>query len=113
MLKLVSRTHFERIKKRTGAEYRSKYLSSGSPFLPVLLCELGRAYSQREIEEGVKSGEDKPAHLGIGASARASLSYAAARRAWQLSEKVFHGLFEIIAAKVVGKKKFASTTSGS
>ena len=25
---------------------------------------------------------------------------------WQLYEKVFHGLFGIVAAKVVGKKKF-------
>jgi hypothetical protein len=27
-------------------------------------------------------------------------------RPWQLFEKVFYGLFEVVAAKVVGKKKF-------
>lgn len=106
ILKLIPRTDFERIVKETGAEYRSKGLSSWSQFVGMLFCQLGRAHSLREIEGGLKSCEGKLVHLGIEAPARSSLSYANGRRPWQLFEKVFYGLFEIVAAKAVGKKKF-------
>lgn len=106
ILKLVPRIDFERIVKQTGAEYRSKGLSSWSQFVAMLFCQLGRAHSLREIEGGLKSCEGKLAHLGIEAPARSSLSYANGHRPWELFEKVFYGLFEIVAAKTVGKKKF-------
>jgi hypothetical protein len=106
ILKLIPRTDFERIVKETGAEYRSKGLSSWSQFVGMLFCQLGRAHSLREIEGGLKSCEGKLVHLGIEAPARSSLSYANAHRPWQLFEKVFYGLFEIVAAKAIGKKKF-------
>jgi len=106
ILKLIPRTDFERIVKETGAEYRSKGLSSWSQFVGMLFCQLGRAHSLREIEGGLKSCEGKLVHLGIEAPARSSLSYANAHRPWQMFEKVFYGLFEIVAAKAVGKKKF-------
>jgi hypothetical protein len=72
----------------------------------MLFCQLGRAHSLREIEGGLKSCEGKLAHLGIEAPARSSLSYANSHRPWQLFEKVFYRLFETVAAKAVGKKKF-------
>jgi len=106
ILKLIPRTDFERIVKETGAEYRSKGLSSWSQFVGMLFCQLGRAHSLREIEGGLKSCEGKLAHLGIEAPARSSLSYANSHRPWELFEKVFYGLFEIVAAKALGKKKF-------
>jgi hypothetical protein len=106
ILKLIPRTDFERIVKETGAEYRSKGLSSWSQFVGMLFCQLGRAHSLREIEGGLKSCEGKLAHLGIEAPARSSLSYANSHRPWQLFEKVFYRLFETVAAKAVGKKKF-------
>ena len=106
ILKLIPRTEFERIVKETGAEYRSKGLSSWSQFVGMLFCQLGRAHSLREIEGGLKSCEGKLVHLGIEAPARSSLSYANGHRPWELFEKVFHGLFETVAAKAVGKKKF-------
>lgn len=106
ILKLIPRTDFERIVKQTGAEYRSKGLSSWSQFVAMLFCQLGRAHSLREIEGGLKSCEGKLAHLGIEAPARSSLSYANGHCPWTLFEKVFYGLFEIVAAKAVGKKKF-------
>ena len=106
ILKLIPRTDFEKIVKETGAEYRSKGLSSWSQFVSMLFCQLGRAHSLREIEGGLKSCEGKLAHLGIEAPARSSLSYANGHRPWVLFEKVFYGLFETVAAKAVGKKKF-------
>jgi hypothetical protein len=106
LLKLIPRTDFERIVRQTGAEYRSKGLSSWSQFVAMLFCQLGRAHSLREIEGGLRSCEGKLAHLGIEVPARSSLSYANGHRPWQLFERVFYGLFEIVAAKAVGKKKF-------
>ena len=106
ILKLVPRTDFERIVRETGAEYRCKGLSSWSQFVAMLFCQLGRAHTLREIEGGLKSCEGKLAHLGIEAPARSSLSYANGHRPWQLFEKLFYELFETVAAKAVGKKKF-------
>ena len=106
ILKRIPRTDFERIVKETGAEYRSKGLSSWSQFVGMLFCQLGRAHSLREIEGGRKSCEGTLAHLSIEAPARSSLSCASGHRLWELFEKVFYGLFEIVAAKGVGKKKF-------
>jgi hypothetical protein len=106
ILKLIPRIEFERVVRETGAEYRSKGLSSWSQFVGMLFCQLGHAHSLREIEGGLKSCEGKLVHLGIEAPARSSLSYANGHRPWQMFEKVFYGLFEIVAAKAIGKKKF-------
>jgi len=106
ILKLIPRIEFERLVRQTGAEYRSKGLSSWSQFVGMLFCQLGRAHSLREIEGGLKSCEGKLIHLGIEAPARSSLSYANGHRPWQLFEKVFYGLFETVAAKAQGKRKF-------
>lgn len=106
ILKLITRPDFERIVKETGAEYRSKGLSSWGQFVAMLFCQLGRAHSLLEIEGRLKNCEGKLAHLGIEAPARSSLSYANSHRPWELFEKVFYGLFETVAAKAVNKKKF-------
>ena len=106
ILKLIPRTDFERIVTATGAEYRSKGLSSWSQFVGMLFCQLGRAHSLREIEGGLKSCEGKLAHLGIDVPVRSSLSYANSHRPWQLFEQVFYGLFETVAAKAQGTHKF-------
>ena len=106
ILKLIPRSDFERIVRQTGAEYRSKGLSSWSQFVAMLFCQLGRAHSLRESEGGLKSCEGKLAHLGIEAPARSSLSYANGHRPWECFEQVFYGLFATVAAKAVGRKKF-------
>jgi len=72
----------------------------------MLFCQRGRARSPREIEGGLKSCEGELACLGIEAPARSSLPHANGHRPWELFEKVFHGLFETVAAKAVGKKTF-------
>ena len=106
ILRLIPRSDFERMVKETGAEYRSKGLSSWSQCVAMLFCQLGRAHSLRDIEGGLKSCDGKLAHFGIEAPARSSLSSANGHRTWQLFERVFYGLFEVVAAKAVGKKKF-------
>lgn len=106
ILKLIPRIEFEHIVKRTQAEYASKGFSSWGQLVAMLLCQLSRAHSLREIEGGLKSCEGKLAHLGIEAPARSSLSYANAHRPWQLFEQVFHGLYDKVAAKATGRHRF-------
>lgn len=106
VLKLIPRIEFERLVRQTGAEYRSKGLSSWSQFVAMLFSQMGRAYSLREIEGGLKSCEGKLAHLGIEAPVRSSLSYANRHRPWELFEAIFHSLFAKVSAKVIGKRKF-------
>jgi hypothetical protein len=106
LLKLIPRTEFEGLVKQTKAQYASKGFSSWAQLVAMMFCQLGRAHSLREIEGGLKSCEGKLAHLGMQAPARSSLSYANAHRPWQLFEQVFHGLYEKVSAKVVGRRKF-------
>lgn len=102
LLKLFPRTEFESLVKKTGAEHGAKGFTSWSQLVAMMFCQLGRAHSLREIEGGLKSCEGKLAHLGIEAPARSTLSYANAKRPWQLFEAVFHGLYEKVSAKVGG-----------
>ncbi len=106
ILKLILRVESQRLVKQTGAESRSKGLSSWSQFVAMLFCQLGRAHSLREIEGGLKSCEGKLVHLGIDAPARSSLSYANAHRPWELFEQVFYRLLATVSAQVAGKWKF-------
>jgi len=106
ILKVIPRADFQRIVQQTGAEYRSKGLSSWSQFVAMLFCQLGRAHSLREIEGGLKSCEGTLVYLGIDRPARSSLAYANAHRPWMLFEQVFYGLYETVAATVPGKRKF-------
>jgi hypothetical protein len=106
LLKLIPRSEFEGLVKRTKAQYASKGFSSWAQLVAMMFCQLGRAHSLREIEGGLKSCEGKLAHLGMQAPARSSLSYANAHRPWQLFEQVFHGLYEKVSAKVTGRRKF-------
>lgn len=106
LLKLFPRIEFEQLVRQTGAEYRAKGLSSWSQFVAMLFCQLGRAHSLREIVGGLKSCEGKLSHLGIEAPVRSTLAYANGHRPWELFERVFHGLFQKVAAKVVGRRKF-------
>jgi hypothetical protein len=108
ILKVVPRTDFSQWVKRTGAEKRAKGFSSWDQLVAMLFCQLGRAHSLREIEQGLASCEGKLAHLGVGeAPARSTLSYANAHRPWQLFEQVFQMLFARFAEEVKhGQRKF-------
>ncbi len=106
ILKLIPRADFQRLVKETGAERAAKGLSSWSQFVAMLVCQLGRAHSLREIEGGLKSCEGKLQHLGIEAPKRSSLAYANAHRPWQLYEKVFGQLYTHVRAHVRTPRKF-------
>ena len=114
ILKFIPRADFEGEVRKLNAERHARGVSCWQQFVSMLFCQLGRAHSLREIEQGLKSCEGKLSHLGIEALSRSSLSYANAHRPWQLYERTFHLLFQrfqVELAKAGGnrKKKFRST----
>ncbi len=108
ILKVIPRTDFSQWVKHTGAEKRAKGFSSWEHLVAMLFCQLGRAHSLREIEQGLASCEGKLTHLGVDqAPARSTLSYANAHRPWQLFEQVFQMLFARFAEELKhGQRKF-------
>src|SRR5216110_3199496 len=95
ILKLIPRLEFEKLVRDTGAERAAKGLSSWSQFVAMMFCQLGRAQSLREIEQGLASAEGRLQQLGVDvAPKRSTLSYANAHRPWQLYQSVFHRLHQ-------------------
>lgn len=72
----------------------------------MLFCQLGRAHSLREIEQGLRSCEGKLNHLGIEVVGKSSLSYANAHRPWQLFEQVFLNLFHRCQRQLLPRRRF-------
>ena len=92
ILKFIPREDFQHQVRKLNAERHARGVSCWQQFVAMLFCQLGRAHSLREIEQGLKSCEGKLAHLGIEPLARSSLSYVNAHRPWQLFQQVFFGL---------------------
>lgn len=110
ILKFVPRADFESQVRRLNAERHARGVSCWQQFVSMMFCQLGRAHSLREIEQGLKSCEGKLSHLGIEALSRSSLSYANQHRPWQLYRDVFHALLERVQGQLAAsgsrKKRF-------
>lgn len=96
---------FQQLVDEHGSDRRSKGLSSWAQFVAMMFCQLGRAQSLREIEQGLASAEGRLQQLGVeGAAKRSTLSYANAHRPWQLYQSVFHRLYQRCADIAPGHK---------
>jgi len=93
ILKLIPRTEFQQLVDQHGSDRRSKGFSSWSQFVAMIFCQLGRAQSLREIEQGLASAEGKLQQLGVESAKRTTLAYANAHRPWQLYQDVFERLY--------------------
>src|SRR5439155_24660216 len=81
ILKLVPRMEFQQLADEHGSDRGAKGLSSWSQFVAMMFCQLGRAQSLREIEQGLASAEGRLQQLGVDvAPKRSTLSYANAHR---------------------------------
>lgn len=105
LLQLFPRTEFQKAVVATKAERHARGFTCWEQFVAMLFCQLGRAYSLREICGGLASCEGRLAHLGVTAPRRATLAYANAHRPWALYEHVFYQLLARCRA-VAGTKKF-------
>ena len=106
LLQLFPRTEFQKTVQETRAERHARGFTCWGQFVSMLFCQLGRAYSLREIIGGLRSCEGKLKHLGITAPNRSTLAYANEHRPWQLYEKLFLQLLDRCQIQVGGKKKF-------
>jgi len=107
MLSLVDRHAFEREVRRLGAERHAKGFSCWAQFVAMMFCQLAQAKSIREIIDGLACCEGKLRHLGLQESPRRStLSYANARRPWQLYEAVFYLILELAQRAAPPGKRF-------
>jgi len=106
ILSLFQRSDFARHVRELKAEYHSRGFSSWDQFVAMLFCQLAQARSLREISDGLKSCEGKLKHLGLEQEPkRSTLSYANARRPWELFERLFYDLLEQCQG-ISPKKKF-------
>lgn len=105
LLQLFPRTEFQKVVVATQSERHARGFTCWGQFVAMLFCQLGRAYSLREICGGLASCEGRLAHLGVTAPSRATLAYANAHRPWQLYEQVFYQLLAR-CREVGGTKKF-------
>jgi hypothetical protein len=103
VLFLVNRHQFARRVQECGAEKAAKGFSCWSQFVAMMFCQLAQAKSLREISDGLACCEGKLNHLGLlEGPKRSTLSYANAKRPWELFEKVFYdqlGLAQSLAPK--------------
>jgi len=106
LLQLFPRVEFQHMVQDTHAERHAKGFTCWGQFVAMLFCQLGRAYSLREITGGLRSCEGKLTHLGITAPSHSTLAYANQHRPWELYQEVFLRLFERCHIQVIGKKTF-------
>lgn len=107
ILKFIPRSDFEGLVRKHNAERHARGVGCWQQFVSMIFCQLGRAHSLREIEQGLKSCEGKLSHLGIEALSKSTLSYINEHRPWQLYESVFHVLLQRFQAQLTlpGNKK--------
>ncbi len=107
VLKFIPRSDFAELIAKHNAERHARGAGCWQQFVSMIFCQLGRAHSLREIEQGLKSCEGKLSHLGIEAVSRSTLSYMNAHRPWQLYESVFHRMFQSFQSQLclAGSKK--------
>jgi hypothetical protein len=105
LLSVVNRHQFERRVKESGAEKGAKGFTCWSQFVAMMFCQLAQAKSLREISDGLACCEGKLNHLGLEQGPkRSTLSYANARRPWQLFESLFYDQLAL-AQSLAPKKK--------
>ena len=107
LLQLFPRLEFQMMVKETKSERHARGFSSWSQLISMLFCQLGHAFSLREISGGLRSCEGKLKHLGISAPSHSTLAYANEHRPWELYQLVFLTLLDRCRSQVkLGKRKF-------
>ena len=107
LLQLFPRLEFQLMVKETQSERHARGFSSWSQFVSMLFCQLGHAFSLREISGGLRSCEGKLKHLGISAPPKSTLAYANEHRPWELYQLIFLKLLDRCQSQVKpGKRRF-------
>ena len=94
LLQLLSRIEFFQGVKGNKAECLARGFTCWGQFVAMLLCQLGRTHTLREITGGLRSREGKLKHIGIAAPCRSTLAYANEHRPRELYRRIFFGLHQ-------------------
>ena len=90
LLQHFPRPEFARLVREHGAERAAKGFTCWTQFVAMLLCQLARADSLREICNGMRCCLGKLVHLGVGAAPnKSTLSYANEHRPAALFQSLF------------------------
>jgi len=104
LLQLFPRMEFEQAVRDHKAEYQARGFTSWGQFVAMLFCQLGRAYTLREICGGLASCEGKLKHLGLpDAPKKSTLAYANEHRPWSLYQTIFQQLLAKCQTAIAGR----------
>lgn len=105
LLSFFNRGEFQKLASELKSDRYAKGFSSWDQFTAMLFCQLAQAKSLREICGGLACCLGKLSHLGLGkAPTKSTLSYANARRPWQLYQALFYQLLQKCRSIAPGKK---------
>jgi Domain of unknown function (DUF4372)/Transposase DDE domain len=104
---VFNRNEFYSLAIKHKAERYSKGFNSWDHFVAMLFCQIAQAKSLREICGGLSCCIGKLRHLGMNDSPKKStLSYANAKRPWQMYRDLFYQTLDICKKSAPGKPKF-------
>ncbi len=104
ILSILSRSEFQGHVRRLRGEKAAKGFTCWEQLVSMLFCQLAQAKSLREICSGLRCCLGKLNHLGIEEGPRKStLSYANAKRPWQIFEKTFYDVLDRCQRVAPGK----------
>lgn len=104
LLQLFPRMEFEQAVRDHKAEYQARGFTCWGQFVAMLFCQLGRAYTLREICGGLASCEGKLKHLGLpDAPKKSTLAYANEHRPWSLYQTIFQQLLAKCQIAIAGR----------
>jgi hypothetical protein len=107
LVALFRRQQFYGLVIEHGAERYSKGFSSWDHFVAMLFCQLAQAKSLREICGGLACTMGKLRHLGMkDAPKKSTLSYANAKRPWQMFRDLFYDTLGICRMSAPKNHKF-------
>src|SRR6516162_6478005 len=88
LLQLFSRTEFGLAVGQHKAERHARGFTCWGQFVAMLFCQLGRAYSLREICQGLAASEGKLKHLGVPTAPSRSALARSRRRKFRFKNKL-------------------------
>jgi hypothetical protein len=107
LIAVFNRNEFYGLAIKHKAERYSKGFSSWDHFVAMLFCQIAQAKSLREICGGLSCCIGKLRHLGMNdAPKKSTLSYANAKRPWQMYRDLFYQTLDICKKSAPGKHKF-------
>ena len=106
LITLFNRQRFYELVFKHGSERYCKGFSCWDHFVAMLFCQLAQAKSLREICDGLACCVGKLRHLGLKDSPnKSTLSYANARRPWQMYQDLFYETLGFCKKAAPGKAK--------